>query len=324
MIRWFSFQGFLVGELVNSIILYQLKNNTFHPEEQFLKIVIYTKRDLAGCLALNRLMAGLSPKHDLFVVLSDFVLKAERANEYASRFVSYERDMVLDHLFPLLDSWFPEGGDAPFLTYGGLSTRYDVPIELWGHVRTPEVLSKTQALAPDLIISCRYDYIIQDAILNIPPLGTYGLHPGALPALQGLCSPFRAMQLGHDRSGCTLFHLDAGVDTGPIIEIGWTDIAYDRSVLWNFVHTYFAGIEVLLGHLSELEAGNCLVAAQQDNTEQEYYSYPTGEEFQRFINGGGSLVRPEDYLEMLSWFLPGGRQDEHMPELTQLVNDLSD
>lgn len=106
------------------------------------------------------------------------------------------------------------------------------------------------------------------------------------------------------------------------MEIGWWPINYDRSLLWNFVHTYFAGIDALLRHLPELEAGRELTTHVQSSEGRKYFSYPTEDEFRRFIRKGGQIVLPEDYHEVLSWFLPGGLADPAMPELRALVSSL--
>lgn len=288
-----------------------------------MKIVICTKKDLAGCLALNRLLDGLAGRHEVFVVLSDYVLEAEKANSHAACLVAHERDMVLDHVFPFLDSLYPHGSGAAYATYAGMQARHGVGMELWGSMRTAQAQESMRAIAPDLIISCRYDYVFQEDVITLPRLGTYGMHPGALPVLQGLCSPFRAMERGDSRSGCTLFQLDAGLDTGPVVEIGWSDIAYDRCVLWNFVQTYFAGIATLLRHLPTLEQGRRLPATVQDASRRQYFTYPSEGEFRAFEDRGGSLVLPGDYLELLSWFLPDGLRDAQFPALKALVSSVA-
>ena len=287
-----------------------------------MKIVVCAKKDLAGCVALNRLLNGLVPRHEVFVVLSDYVLDAECSNAYAASLVAHERGMVLEHILPWLEARYPQGNEALCQTYLGLQQRFGIPMELWGRMRSAESRQRMRELAPDVVISCRYDYVIPDEVIDMPLLGTYGMHPGALPNLQGLCSPFRAMEHGHARSGCTLFHLDAGLDTGPIVEIGWWPIDYGRSLLWNFVHTYFAGIDTLLRHLPQLEAGRELTTYVQSPQGRQYFSYPTEAEFCSFTQKVGPLVRADDYHEILSWFLPGGLADPAMPELRSLVGSL--
>lgn len=287
-----------------------------------MKIVICTKKDLAGCLALNRLLEGLINKHEIRIILSDFVMKEETNNHFGAYFVSYERNNILEHIFPYLDSLFPNGAPGCNKTFTGLQKYYDLPMELWDGMRSPEAYEKMKKMAPDIIISCRYDYIFPDTILGVPRLGTYGLHPGKLPCFQGLCGPFRAMELGESHSCCTLFHVDPGIDTGPVIDFGWQQIAYEKSVLWNFVHTYRAGIDTFLRHLHLLEMGDKLQSKPQQASMRRYFPYPTDEEFHSFIQKGGDLVLMEDYLKMLSWFLPNGIQDTHMPELERLVTSL--
>lgn len=284
-----------------------------------MKIAICTKHDLAGNLALNRLVAALAPRHELHVVLSDYVLNAERQNPLAGLLLDHERDMPLERIFPWLDREFPSGCPDAFQTVAGLIATYGISVQLWGRARTPESIENMRRLAPDLILSCRYDYILPPEIISMPRLGAYGLHPGMLPRIQGLCGPFRAMQMRQRRSGCTLFQIDEGIDSGPVIDIGWSEIDYSRSLLWNFVQTYFAGIDVFKRHLPALEQGERLSGAVQDDSDRCYFTYPTEDEFREFLANDDTLVDTRDYLELLSLYLPAGMRDGRMKELATLV-----
>jgi methionyl-tRNA formyltransferase len=286
-----------------------------------LRIAICVKQDLAGNLALNRLVRTLAGRHEIHVILSDHVLTAERANPLAACLLEHERDMPLECIFPWLDEQFPRGCPDAYQTVSGLAATYGISFELWGRARTPQTITNMRRLAPDLIISCRYDYIFPDEIIRIPRLGAYGLHPGLLPQIQGLCGPFRAMQMRHARTGCTLFHIDEGIDSGAVVDIGWNDIDYSRSLLWNFVGTYFAGIDVLNRHLPILEQGKRLPGVVQNSAERQYYCYPSEDEFRTFLGADGALVDLRDYLELLSLYLPKGMQDQRMKELRMLVTN---
>ncbi len=286
-----------------------------------MKIVICSKHDLAGNLALNRLVGMLAPRHEVHVVLSDLVLKAERQNPLAGFLLEHERDLPVERIFPWLDSLFPQGSRARCQTAAGLAATQGISVERWGNPRTPQAVAAMRRLAPDLILSCRYDYILPEEILRIPRLGAYGLHPGQLPEIRGLCGPFQAMRMGHPKSGCTLFHIDPEIDSGPVVDIGWAEIDYSRSLLWNFVQTYFAGTDAFLLHLQVLEGGQRLPGAIQDKSAQRYFCYPTEAEFRSFIADDGKLVDQEDYLELLSLYLPDGRQDPRIPELERWVTN---
>lgn len=286
-----------------------------------MKIVICSKHDLAGNLALNRLVAILAPRHQIQVILSDYVLKAERENPLAGCLLEFERDIPQKLLFPWLDQEFPAGCPQACQTIAGLAATRKISVQLWGRARDSDAIEKMRGLAPDLILSCRYDYILPLEIIRVPPLGAYGLHPGMLPQIRGLCGPFRAMQLQHQRSGCTLFHLEEGIDSGPVVDIGWHDINYSRSVLWNFVQTYLAGIETFRKHLPIIEKGERLAATIQDESQRRYFSYPTEVEFSRFLANGGRLVDTADYLELLASYLPAGMDGSRTQRMRALIND---
>jgi len=285
-----------------------------------MKITICTKKDIAGNLALNKLVHSLIKDHTVHVVLSDYVLPQERATEFASHLVNHERDMILEKIFPYFDIKEFHKEQIECRTFDGIADHYNVPVELWGPIGSNDSVRRMEQIAPDLIISCRYDYIFTQDVINIPKFGIYGLHPGALPEMQGLCSPFRAMDLLHTQSGCTLFKVDAGLDTGEIIDIGWSHITYNRSLLWNFIHTYFAGIDTLLRHLTPLERDKTLSSTPQTPENQMYYSYPTEAEFHHFIQNGGQLILHDDYLELLSGYIPDAQKETHLNHLRKIIN----
>ena len=62
-----------------------------------------------------------------------------------------------------------------------------------------------------------YGKILRKDILEIPRLGTVGVHPSFLPKYRG-SSPFQtALMNGESQTGVTLYLLDEGVDSGPIL-----------------------------------------------------------------------------------------------------------
>lgn len=78
-------------------------------------------------------------------------------------------------------------------------------------------LDELRALKPDFFVVFAYGKILRKELLDIPRLGTVGAHPSFLPRYRG-SSPFQTALLnGEHETGVTLYLLDEGVDSGPIL-----------------------------------------------------------------------------------------------------------
>jgi len=95
--------------------------------------------------------------------------------------------------------------------------------------------------APDIIISARFSLIFKSNIEQIPPLGIFNIHPGALPGYAGLCAPLRGMLNGEKELGCTLHQVDNGIDTGPIYAVGYLAAQPEKSVFGHIAQLYELG-----------------------------------------------------------------------------------
>jgi UDP-4-amino-4-deoxy-L-arabinose formyltransferase/UDP-glucuronic acid dehydrogenase (UDP-4-keto-hexauronic acid decarboxylating) len=69
----------------------------------------------------------------------------------------------------------------------------------------------------ELLLNVHSLYIVPAAVLAVPTLGAYNLHPGPLPACAGLNAPSWAIYHGHETHGVTLHRMEAGIDTGPVL-----------------------------------------------------------------------------------------------------------
>jgi methionyl-tRNA formyltransferase len=268
---------------------------------QPLRILVCTKMDLAGALILNTLLPHLADCR-VMVLMSEKTRPVENTVPELAEIKFYERDLPTDLLFPLLDRM--EVAGARLLTFAGLSARYDISIESISDLNGPEGEARIRAFAPDLTISARFSLIFKPNTYEIPRFGTYNVHPGALPRYAGLFAPFRCMLDGSDAIGCTLHRVDKGIDTGPVVGIGYLPIERERSLLWHVVNTYRPGLDLFLSMLSGLRQGREPVYAPQDFSQRQYGSLPGAEPFAAFKAKGLKLFEPAEYLEILSGFLP--------------------
>lgn len=78
------------------------------------------------------------------------------------------------------------------------------------------ILSDLQAMQPDFFVVAAYAKIISKAVLDIPRLGTVGVHPSLLPKYRGASPIQSAILSGEKETGVALYLLGPGVDDGPV------------------------------------------------------------------------------------------------------------
>jgi len=70
----------------------------------------------------------------------------------------------------------------------------------------------------DFFVVCAYSKIIPQTILDIPNIGTIGVHPSLLPELRGASPIQSAILEGRTKTGLTLYNMDALMDHGDMID----------------------------------------------------------------------------------------------------------
>jgi methionyl-tRNA formyltransferase len=73
------------------------------------------------------------------------------------------------------------------------------------------------ALAPDLIVVAAFGLILPTEVLNLPKFGCLNIHPSLLPRYRGASPVATAILQGDEITGVSIMLLDAGMDTGPIL-----------------------------------------------------------------------------------------------------------
>jgi methionyl-tRNA formyltransferase len=68
----------------------------------------------------------------------------------------------------------------------------------------------------DLLLNVHSLYVIHEALVAAPRIGSFNLHPGPLPEYAGLNAPSWAIYHGEREHGVTVHWMEAGIDTGAI------------------------------------------------------------------------------------------------------------
>lgn len=129
-------------------------------------------------------------------------------------------------------------------------------------LRDPDFLDALRRLAPDAGAVVAYGNLLPQVALELPSQGWVNLHFSLLPAWRGAAPVQHAIIAGDEVTGASTFHLERGLDTGPVYgmmteRIRPTDTAGE---LLDRLST--AGAELLVATLDGIEAGE-LVAQPQ-------------------------------------------------------------
>jgi methionyl-tRNA formyltransferase len=78
-------------------------------------------------------------------------------------------------------------------------------------------VEKLTALKPDLIVVAAFGLLLPPDVLNLPKYGCVNVHPSLLPRHRGASPIAAAILHGDETTGVTIMLLDAGMDSGPIL-----------------------------------------------------------------------------------------------------------
>jgi phosphoribosylglycinamide formyltransferase 1 len=85
--------------------------------------------------------------------------------------------------------------------------------DAWDAALTASVASHR----PDLVVSAGFLKLVGENFLSAFGSRILNTHPALSPSFPGMHGPAEALEYGVKVTGCTLFVVDAGVDTGPIV-----------------------------------------------------------------------------------------------------------
>jgi folate-dependent phosphoribosylglycinamide formyltransferase PurN len=93
---------------------------------------------------------------------------------------------------------------------------YRFPVAVCNDQNAPESIAQLKDWSPDLIIFAGGN-ILRKQLLDVPRLGVLNVHLGMLPEVRGMSTPEWSL-LKRVPVGVTIHYVDAGIDTGPILQ----------------------------------------------------------------------------------------------------------
>jgi methionyl-tRNA formyltransferase len=155
-----------------------------------------------------------------------------------------------------------------------------IPVCQHKTMKAPEVREQFLALQADLAILAFVTQIVPLPVFNAPRLGSICFHPSLLPKYRGRSAINWALIKGESRTGVTLFWVDEGIDTGPILLQKEVEVDPDDTTGTLYFNKLFpVGVEAIGEAVDLIKTGNPPRIVQDES--RANYDPPCGDEHAR-------------------------------------------
>ncbi|MCV6614366.1 MAG: methionyl-tRNA formyltransferase [Cellvibrionaceae bacterium] len=120
------------------------------------------------------------------------------------------------------------------------------------------------ALNADIMVVVAYGLLLPQAVLDTPKYGCINVHASLLPRWRGAAPIQRAVEAGDSETGVTIMQMDAGLDTGPMLEVSRCPIDSDETGGSLHDKLLALGGPALLKALAAIEAGTSEAETQPE------------------------------------------------------------
>ena len=133
-------------------------------------------------------------------------------------------------------------------------------------IREPECVEYLRRFAPEIIIVAAFGQILPKEILELPVHGCVNVHASLLPKYRGAAPIQWAVINGEKTSGVTTMQMDAGLDTGDILEKTELELAPDETGGSLFEKLAAAGAELCVQTVAHIADGT-VTGTKQDEAQ---------------------------------------------------------
>jgi len=132
-----------------------------------------------------------------------------------------------------------------------------IPVRQHKSLKAPEVREEFLALNADLAILAFVTQIVPAQVFSVPKLGSICFHPSLLPKYRGASAINWALIKGESVTGLSLFWVDPGIDTGPVLLQKEVKVDPDDTTGSLYFNKIFPlGIEAIGEAVDLIKAGN--------------------------------------------------------------------
>jgi methionyl-tRNA formyltransferase len=141
-----------------------------------------------------------------------------------------------------------------------------IPVRQHKSFKAPEVREEFLALNADLAILAFVGFIVPPQVFGVPRLGSICFHPSLLPKYRGASAINWALIKGEKVTGLSLFWVDPGIDTGPVLLQKEVEVGADDTTGSLYFNKIFPlGIEAIGEAVDLINTGNPPRIVQDDS-----------------------------------------------------------
>ena len=145
-----------------------------------------------------------------------------------------------------------------------LALSHGIPVYQPTKMRDGTVAALLRELAPDCLVVVAYGRILPQEILDVPPRGCVNIHGSLLPRYRGAAPIQWSVIRGETVTGVTSMFMDAGMDTGDIIDTLTTPIGENETAGELFERLAPLGARLLRTTLAAIADGTVTRRPQND------------------------------------------------------------
>jgi methionyl-tRNA formyltransferase len=159
-------------------------------------------------------------------------------------------------------------------------------IKLSNRINDPASLKVIKSFEPDLLVSLAGNEIFKDPLFKSAKYGAINLHSGLLPKYRGLMPSFWVMRNNEEKTGVSVFFVDEGIDSGPIIiqqEVPLLNKTQSE-LIWELK---YCGADAIVEACNLIaECGRNTPTMVNDDKNMTYYSRPSKDDVKAFRSIG--------------------------------------
>ena len=144
-----------------------------------------------------------------------------------------------------------------------LAQLHHLPLEQPETLKNEVVQSRLRDYRLDVLVVVAYGLILPQAVLDMPRSGCLNIHASLLPRWRGAAPIHRAIEAGDHETGVCIMQMDAGLDTGAVVDESRLTITASDTTASLHDRLAALGAERIVQVLTKLATGETLASFAQ-------------------------------------------------------------